>query len=272
MKAFDILRFLEPKLSPTNCKIHLARNNNHDAPIDVFIEGKFDEWQTWQNQRNFTKEFVLSFVQTKETKTWLFVGLFSVRGCQLIEQPSRHFKYDLERINTCEELVGKLYATTEYSARQSYPNGSTLEHDLEISHISPRQLSIEEFPGYKLVDISKEQLNIIVRDNPPSWRTALSNVKGIYLISDTKQHKLYVGKADGAEGIWGRWCIYAKNGHGGNVALKEEIGLDSIARQNDLRFSLLEIADIHSTQDEVLMRESHWKRILMTRDSGYNRN
>ena len=272
MKVFELLQIQEPTLTPKNCKIHFARFNQHEHPLDVFIEGKFDEWQAWQSSRNFRREFVLSFVQAGTTTSWLFVGLFRVKGCASENEPQFHYIYDLERVPSCEEFVGRLYATSPYTQRNSYLLGETLAPDLVVSHILPRRLSISDFPGYKLVDVPKGQLDIIVRDNIPTWRTALSNVKGIYLISDGKTHKLYVGKADGAEGIWGRWCAYAKNGHGGNVALKEELGLASAERQADLRFSLLEIADIHSTKDEILAREEHWKTVLMTRANGYNRN
>ncbi|MGZ8139780.1 GIY-YIG nuclease family protein [Bordetella bronchiseptica] len=272
MKVFELLQVQEPTLTAKSCKIHFARFNQHEHPLDVFIEGKFDAWQAWQSSRNFKREFVLSFVQAGTTTSWLFVGLFRVKGYVSEKEPQFHYIYDLERVRSCEEFVGRLYATSPYTQRNSYLLAETLAPDLVVSHILPRRLSISDFPGYKLVDVSKAQLDIIVRDNIPTWRTALSNVKGIYLISDRKTHKLYVGKADGAEGIWGRWCAYAKNGHGGNVALREELGLASVERQEDLRFSFLEIADIHSTKEEVLAREEHWKSVLMTRANGYNRN
>ena len=49
-----------------------------------------------------------------------------------------------------------------------------------------------------------------------SWRTALGAVAGIYLITDTRDGRQYVGKADGAESIRQRWGAYATNGHGGS--------------------------------------------------------
>lgn len=272
MKVFDLLRIQYPSLEARNCKVHLARFNQYEQPLDVFIEGRFDEWQSWQRSRNFQREFVLSFVQAGTTTSWLFVGLYRVKDCQAVATPPAHFIYELERISACEDLVGRLYASSPYTKRNSYVYGETLEAELVVSQLLPRRLSIADFPGYKRVDVPKAQLDIIVRDNIPTWRTALSNVKGIYLISDRKTHQLYVGKADGTEGIWGRWCAYAQNGHGGNVALKEEFGLSSADRQADLRFSLLEIADIHSTKDEILAREEHWKSVLMTRECGFNRN
>ena len=46
-------------------------------------------------------------------------------------------------------------------------------------------------------------------------------MKGIYVIPDTDTGRLYVGKASGADGIWGRCCAYASNGHGDNAAKPE---------------------------------------------------
>jgi hypothetical protein len=43
-------------------------------------------------------------------------------------------------------------------------------------------------------------------------------------------------------------------------------------RANHFRFSILEIADIHATSQEILSRESHWKEVLLTREHGLNAN
>lgn len=111
-----------------------------------------------------------------------------------------------------------------------------------------------------------------VQQNVDSWRSALSSVKGIYLITDNQTGKLYVGKADGETGIWGRWCTYSSTNHGHNGALKQEFGMDAPPeRQKDYRFSLLEIADLHTMKPDIDARENHWKEILLSRSYGYNR-
>lgn len=46
---------------------------------------------------------------------------------------------------------------------------------------------------------------------------------GIHLITDTRDGRHYVGKADGSENILQRWTAYATNGHGDDVELR---GLD----------------------------------------------
>ncbi|HGS5978570.1 TPA: GIY-YIG nuclease family protein [Klebsiella quasipneumoniae subsp. quasipneumoniae] len=104
------------------------------------------------------------------------------------------------------------------------------------------------------------------------WRTALSIVKGIYVLTDRDGGKLYVGKADGIEGIWGRWEYYFGSGHGDNVGLKEAFGTDDENRLQNITFSLLEIMDFNAEKGEIDRRETHWKQILLSREFGHNRN
>ena len=42
--------------------------------------------------------------------------------------------------------------------------------------------------------------------------------------------------------------------------------------QEIFRYSVLEIADVLTSREEILERESHWKDILMTRSYGLNAN
>lgn len=95
---------------------------------------------------------------------------------------------------------------------------------------------------------------------------------GVYLISDTESGALYVGSASGAGGIWQRWTDYAATGHGGNVELKVIVNGSGFDRARRFRFSILEIADIHTGDADVLEREAHWKRVLLSRSHGLNGN
>lgn len=96
------------------------------------------------------------------------------------------------------------------------------------------------------------------------WRAALQAVQGIYLIADTSTGKLYVGKADGADRILGRWTAYASNGHGGNVGLR---GLDSadLGHRRHFVYSILRIFGPNATTAEVNEAEQHYKRALQSR-------
>lgn len=96
-------------------------------------------------------------------------------------------------------------------------------------------------------------------------------MQGIYAISDARTGKLYVGKADGNERILGRWAVYAQDGHGGNVALRE-LGIKDANHKHDFVFSILRVFDPSAPATEVNAAESHFKRALMTREFGLNRN
>lgn len=273
MKLFDLLKHWEPEFSSKKSKVHLARHNGEQHPMDIFIQGNFDDWQCWQSNRNFQREFVVSLIQAGSPTRWLFAGLFKANGHEERGIPTAHYFYDLKRVTAAEQWVGRLYLNSRYKERNSYPLGETLENDLTVTELLAERLSIGQFPGYKNVNLTKLQLDVVVRQNIDSWRSALSSIKGIYLITDNATGKLYVGKADGEDGIWGRWCTYSATNHGHNVALKQEFGIEAPTdRPNDLRFSLLEIADLHTMKQEIGLRENHWKEILLSRQHGYNRN
>lgn len=274
MRLFDLLPLWEPSFTTAKAKVHLGRHNGDELPIDVFLAGGWDEWQRLQTGRNFEREFVVSLVQDGLATRWLFAGLFRSHGSREVAgEKGILFYYDLERLACADEWVGRLYLTSPYKSRWSYINGATIAENLMVTEVLREPRSIGHFPGFKQLNLTKAHLDLVVRQNLDSWRAALSSVSGIYLISDTATGKLYVGKADGVGGIWGRWCAYANTGHGGNKALRQEFGLDgSEERLSALHFSILEVADLHATEKEVLDREAHWKAVLLSREHGHNRN
>lgn len=122
------------------------------------------------------------------------------------------------------------------------------------------------FPGFDRLVLDYAQLQAVMREHRyASWRTALSSVVGIYLITDTSDGRQYVGKADGVESIRQRWGAYATNGHGGNVELRNT---DPVS----FRFSLLRVFDPSTPTRSIDEAESHFKNALDTRTHGLNRN
>lgn len=97
-------------------------------------------------------------------------------------------------------------------------------------------------------------------------------IKGIFVLTDRDGRKLYVGKADGIEGIWGRWEYYFGSGHGGNVGLKEAFGTGDLNRLQNITFAILEVMDPNAGEGEIDRRETHWKQILLSWEFGHNRN
>lgn len=122
------------------------------------------------------------------------------------------------------------------------------------------------FPGFDRLVLNYPQLQAVMREHRyASWRTALSSVFGIYLITDTRDGRHYVGKADGEESIRQRWHAYATNGHGGNVELKR---LDP----SSFRFSLLRVFDPSTPRADINAAESHFQAALDSVRHGLNRN
>ena len=107
------------------------------------------------------------------------------------------------------------------------------------------------------------------------WKTALSKVKGIYMLTDATNGKRYIGSAYGDGGVWSRWGDYCNNGHGGDKGLVElvnEKGYDYIAR--NFQFTLLEIYSMVTTDEYVISRENYWKTVMLSdsKKFGYNHN
>jgi len=122
------------------------------------------------------------------------------------------------------------------------------------------------FPGFDRLVLTHTELQAVMREHRyASWRTALSSVIGIYLITDTRTGRHYVGKADGEESIRQRWSSYAANGHGGNVELRK-------LEPSTFQFSLLRVFDPATPNREINATESHFKRALDSIRHGLNRN
>jgi len=270
MKAFEILQLLAPAVKASETKIHLACNNGKGEPLDVYLDGAFDEWQRVQTRKNFERPFVLSLIAMKQRHAWLFGGLH--RSGSSTPHKEGYFHYPLIELPETKELNGRLVVHFERPGRQSYLITERWLGDLTVKEIFSEKIQFAKFPGFKSVLLTTQDLRIIVRDQLPDWVAVLSSVAGVYLISDTKSGKLYVGSATGEGGLWQRWCSYASTGHGHNVELRAVMKELGDAHVEHFQYSILEIADTHTSQKEILQRESHWKSVLLSRLHGYNKN
>ncbi len=97
-----------------------------------------------------------------------------------------------------------------------------------------------------------------------AWQAALGAVQGIYLIADSTNGQLYVGKADGRERFLGRWRSYAGDGHGGNLGLRELAAVDP-SHSRHFIFSILRVFGPAAIPSEVDEAEAHYKRALLSR-------
>jgi hypothetical protein len=252
-------------------KIHFAigdKANNRAEPLSAYRNNTFKEWQERQSKKNFERDFIISLIYYK-TDQWLFGGVYKSNGCTLREGK---YYYDTELLDIHQDLIGRVVLIYKKPFRQSYPLLKTCYADLVIAEILEKPSMIEAFPGYNNVNIDYEDLQTIIKTEEPTWKNALSIMKGIYLIVDKSNGKHYVGSATGEERLWSRWSGYINNGHGNNTGLKELIKYKGSDHVKSFKFSILEIAGINIAEDLILQREAFWKEVLLSREFGYNNN
>lgn len=168
--------------------------------------------------------------------------------------------FDLKPMNVFSDWKARLmidWTGGERSwTRWASENTFAVEAITEKTALEPKMPAWDEI----LLDWSE------LRELWPSWRTALSSMRGVYFIFDRTDGKGYVGSAYGAENILGRWTHYAKSGHGGNKLLRQR-------NPTDFRFSILELVAPSLPPEEVIKREQSWKKRLSTvQPLGLNEN
>jgi len=254
-------------------KFHAARWNGSDQPLDIFVKDRneWEGWNKWQGEKNeFNRDYVASFIQFyPEHNTWLFGGIFKV-----LERGDKNaHSYKVKLTEQGKDLIGRLKITASLGRGRAFRLESLYE-DLSVCEVLREPYSGESFCGYENVSQDFHMLEAIYKNARTDWKTALENVKGIYVIVDKKTGKKYVGSASGEDGIWSRWSSYIYTGTGGNKKLVElinEVGME-YAREH-FRLTLIECWPFKTDDKTIIHRENFWKEALITRgDYGYNFN
>jgi hypothetical protein len=265
----DILTRHDFNFDAAEYKIHFACWNGIEDPLDVYLSGQWKEWQEGQTKRNFERKYIISLIQLSRRDHWLFVGLYASNG--VVAKDGNLYKYSTSPISKFNSISGRLVLEYKKDYRNSYPYAENVTKQMGVYEIKPQSVAVNEFIGYSSIFVSFGQLQHIITTANGSWKGALSSVNGVYLITDSRTGKLYVGSAYGTEGIWGRWSEYINDGHGGNKVLKELNGFNPEFKRG-LHYSILEIVDKSASNEFVIERESDWKNRLGTRINGYNAN
>lgn len=245
---------------PESYKVHFARWSE-EHPLDVWVKDP-DKWRGWQESRGdrnrFSREFIFSLMQFyPEAESWLFGGVWRVTA--------RHSdRYSVELTDQGRGLIGRLKLRSSYKERTAETYLENNYDDFEVLEILREPYTGERFPGYEKIDRSFLEVEAIVNNERADWKTALEHVKGVYLITDTKERMRYVGSAYGESGIWSRWAAYVATGHGGNIGMSKFLqGKDwkKHCREN-FRFALLEQHGMKTPDENILARERYWQKIL----------
>jgi len=252
-------------------KAHCAVWNGKNQPLDVFARNR-EEWHGWNSYKGqnneFNRQYIFSLMSFyPEENTWLFGGVYEVLS---VEEDS----YKIRLVGQASEFIGRLKLQFKLVGKNRRRKLECLYSDFIVTEILKEPYSGQTFSGYEDIDLSFEQIEVILKNQKPDWRGALQNINGVYLIADKLNGKKYVGSAYGVHGIWSRWKCYVETGHGWNDELTKLIKEKGIeyARQH-FKYTLLEYRPTKVDDQIIIDRETFWKKALLTRgDFGYNKN
>lgn len=244
----DLLHFDAAEVPNVRVKFNIS--NGYDDPLDLYKTNP-DEvnvtWFLWHDDRRY-----FNVGQTA-------ICLLKLRGDQWLLTTIKK----ITRLLDVTDGVG--YDAVEVKEYEQYFGRLVVEY-----HNPCRTMGRK----YENVRLSYPLLKNIVDRQLPGWVDALRNQKAVYLITDTKTGKMYVGSATSQTGmLLQRWSSYAADGHGGNVELRELVkqqGFDYV--KENFQYSILENYNARMDDGYILKRESWWKETLCTRTHGYNKN
>ena len=283
----ELNKFIKvPNLNKTKIKFNMNAGNVEIRAWDLLFKEDETEWEqinAWKtkhpNNNLNHADYLLAFAQYYPygPEYFIFGGLYKIKKIE--PEVFDEVGYELTLMDDYKEYRKRLIVKLKKPIGRDLYNRlykniqGTLEP--EVYEIAPNT-KLGHFPGYQNVTLSHPQMQQIISRNEPSWKQALMNVKGVYVITDLSNGKLYIGSASGnTDGIWQRWSDYAniENLTGGNKLLNEiklDKGKDYIV--NNFQYSILEIFDTKTKADIIINRENYWKNVFCTRKYGMNYN
>lgn len=269
----DLLHFDAAEVPNVRVKFNIY--NGYDDPLDLYKMNP-DEvnvtWFLWHDDRRYFNVGQTAICLLKlRGDQWL---LTTIKKITRLLDVTDGVGYDADEVKEYEQYFGRLVVEYHNPCRTMGRKYENVMDELEVVQILNEQYTGNEFPGYENVRLSYPLLKNIVDRQLPGWVDALRNQKAVYLITDTKTGKMYVGSATSQTGmLLQRWSSYAADGHGGNIELRELVkqrGLDYV--KENFQYSILENYNARMDDEYILKRESWWKETLCTRTHGYNKN
>lgn len=269
----------------TKVKFHKNEGDVNRQAYDMLLDEpdtwlRMNSWREDNNNHNLDRaKYLIAMAQYYPygKDYYIFGGLYKVDESHSDEFSCRG--YHLEKVKTYEEYEKRLIVRINDPVKLSlsylrwYTNAQD-DLEMEVYEIAPSTKTLN-FTGYQNVSLTHKELARIISNEEPTYKQALTYVKGVYVITDTATGKLYIGSASGNdEGLWQRWACYAenKNPTGGNKRLTEIFEKDQNYIQENCKYSILEIFDMKTKAEDIIARENYWKKVFETKEFGYNEN
>ena len=219
IKLNDILNL--DNLSNVKIRFNLMFNGNWN-PIEMFKNNEMDtilggHYWNYDKKKSYREgQITVGLIRIKSTENlWLLFHIGKITKDLNIQNG---VGYEFEELGEYKKYFGRIIVRFKNKSQNMVRKAESVIEDCDIAQILPDVFDNDIFPGYDKVNISWDELSrVITKDN---WKTALRNQKGVYLITDTSNGKMYVGSAYGEEMILNRWKSYVKTGNGGNQGTK----------------------------------------------------
>jgi len=183
-----------------SAKIKLVRHKDRRLDLYNLYRSQRQEFLSYQNKQMKDifngVDYIASFIG-EEGILSRFIGIYKLIDRQKIGDD--HFEYKMEEVSGFEDLKERVIIKWENAISWH----QWIKNKMEVIQIHPG-LHYKQFTDYFDFILDFRELKEIINNQYTDWKKVLSATKGIYLISDTKTGKLYVGSAYGEEGIWGR--------------------------------------------------------------------
>ncbi len=278
IKLNDLLKLTESELE--NTKIRFCQYNGEDNPIDLYKKNPTEllNWHYWNSQKFKEGQLTIGIVKL-DGDDWL---LFTIgRITKDLKLSYRGVGYEYETLGFVEEkgidysdFYGRVVISYHKKMMSQFPNANTVINEFLVKEILPSLYTGFDFPGYENVSLSYNDLETILNGNYPSYKNALEHQQAVYVLTDKKTGKLYVGSATAKDKmLLSRWMGYITTFHNGNKDLKElyeKEGAEYFKKY--FQYSIIENYNSNVDYNYIIKRESYWKKVLDTRNHGYNKN
>jgi hypothetical protein len=279
--VLNIVELLSLRGLLLSARIKLVRHQDKRFDVHELIrDGYFEVYQSFQSKPVFDCDFIVSFVGMENAKARL-IGVYRVVSRVPASQSpispdftrrdlvnDHGFFYTLDPVPGFEDLAGRVVIDWGRAALAWHQWLA----EKEVVEVLPVGY-VREFPGYLDFVLSFPELSAIIGkpDANREWHRMLGAIAGVYLITDMRTGKQYVGSASGEAGVLGRWAQYVRTGHGGNVVLQQVLAANPGAEKH-FQFTLLRTLPQTLTRAEVIAYEVLYKRKLGSRVFGLNSN
>lgn len=247
--------------------VKLVRHKDRRLDLYNLYRTNRSEFLNYQNhqKRDVFRDvkYIVSFVGEGGVLA-RFIGVYEILGNEFVDG---FFEYKMRETPGYDDLKERVIIRWENPISWH----QWIKNEMEVQEISPG-LHYKRFTDYFDLILTYPELKEIIDNQYSDWKTILSSVKGVYLITDINTGKLYVGSAYGENGVWGRWTEYVNtNGHGNNKMLRELVVSDK-DYANNFQFSILMLLPKTVTSDMAIEKEQMFKNKLGTNAFGLNMN